>query len=67
LNPFLRGAPGPDGMSCIFYQSFWELVKDDLIDLFKDFYHGGLDLNRINFALMTFIPKENDARTTNKS
>jgi hypothetical protein len=54
-------------MSFIFYQSFWELVKDDLIDLFKDFYHGGLDLNIINFALITFIPKENDARTTNKS
>jgi hypothetical protein len=34
--------------------------------MFKDFSSGNLDLYRLNFALITIIPKEKDARTMNK-
>lgn len=54
---YAEGAPGPDGLAFIFYHKFWELVKDDLIALFKDFHEGSLDLSRLNFALVTLIPK----------
>jgi hypothetical protein len=57
-----NGAPGPDGISFRFYQKFWDLVKNDLLDLFSDFCHDKLDLYRLNFALITIIPKEKDAR-----
>jgi hypothetical protein len=34
--------------------------------MFKDFYVGKLDLYRLNFALLTLIPKELGARTMKK-
>jgi hypothetical protein len=50
-------------MACpSFLSKFWEVVKDDLFDLFRDFYQGGLDLYRIDFALITIIHKEKHAR-----
>jgi hypothetical protein len=60
------GAPGPNGISFMFYQHFWNVVKGDLIEMFDDFHKGRLDLYRLNFALVTIIPKEKDARTMNK-
>jgi hypothetical protein len=60
------GAPGPDGLSFMFYQKFLDLVKDDLLEMFKEFFHGRLDLYRPNFALIAIIPKEKDAWTMNK-
>jgi hypothetical protein len=37
-----------------------------MIDMFENFYSGKLDLYRLNFALITVIPKEKDARKMNK-
>jgi hypothetical protein len=50
----------------MFYQSFWENIKGGLIEMFEDFYKGELDIYRLNFALITIIPKENEARTIKK-
>lgn len=36
------------------------------MDLFSDFYHDKLDLYRLNFALITIIQKEKDARVMSK-
>jgi hypothetical protein len=56
FESYLGGAPGPDGISFMFYQYFWEMIKDDLIEIFDDFHRGGLDIYRLNFALITIIP-----------
>jgi hypothetical protein len=37
-------APGPDGFQAEFYQIFWEIIKRDLMALFKDFYEDKLPL-----------------------
>jgi len=58
---YAEGAPGPDGLSFLFYQKFWNLIKADLIDMFNDFFKGDLDLSRLNFSLVTLIPKVGDA------
>lgn len=50
-----------DGLSFLFYQKFWNLIKNDLIAIFHDFYKGELDLSRLNFDLVTLIPKVGDA------
>jgi hypothetical protein len=42
------------------------VVKGDLMNMFEDFYNAKLDLYRLNFALITVIPKEKDVRTMNK-
>jgi hypothetical protein len=34
--------------------------------MFQDFYNGDLDLCRLNFALLTLIPKELGARNMTK-
>jgi hypothetical protein len=37
------------------------LIKADLMDLFFDFYDGKLDLFRLNFAMLTLVPKVDNA------
>jgi hypothetical protein len=37
-------APGPDDFSAEFYQVFWEIIKGDLMALFKGFHEGKLPL-----------------------
>jgi hypothetical protein len=58
FDSYSDGAPRPDGISFMFYQTFWELVKIDIMDMFKDFYEGKLDIYRLNFAVLSLIPKE---------
>jgi hypothetical protein len=60
------GAPGPNGISFMFYQHFWEEVKGDLTEMLEDFHKGNLDLYSLNFCLVTVIPKEKESRTMNK-
>jgi hypothetical protein len=37
-----------------------------LISFFEDWYEGNIDIFRLNFAIITLIPKENDAREMRK-
>jgi hypothetical protein len=67
FESFPDGALGPDGVSFTFYQHFWDVIKGDLLEMFDDFHNGRLDLYRPNFALVTIIHKEKDARTMNMS
>jgi hypothetical protein len=52
-----NSAPGPDGFPAEFFQDFWDLIHIDLWNLFKDFYDGVLDIKRLNFGLVTLLPK----------
>jgi hypothetical protein len=51
-------APGPDGFPPDFYQVFWDLIKDYLMALFKEFHRGSLSLNSLNFGTITLLPKK---------
>lgn len=66
FGSYSDGAPGPDGLPFMFFQVFWEVVKADIIKMFDAWFKDGLDLYRLNFAMITLIPKENEARTMNK-
>jgi hypothetical protein len=55
-------APGPDGFPSEFYQVFWNLIKNDLMDLFKEFHQGSLHLRRLNFGNIILLPKKEDAK-----
>jgi hypothetical protein len=66
FDSYSDGAPGPDGLPFFFYQHFWELIKKDLLRLFDEFYRGRLDIHRLNFAMLTLIPKEPEATSIRK-
>lgn len=63
---YAEGALGLDGVSFLFYQRFWDLIKNDLLAMFNDFHQGRLDLYRLNFSMITLIPKEEGARSMKK-
>jgi hypothetical protein len=50
-------AAGSDGFNAEFYQKKWELVKQDLFGLLKDFQKGELDIARLNYGIITLVPK----------
>jgi hypothetical protein len=54
-------APGPDGFPAEFYQTFWDTIKDDLLDLFSCLHAGHLELFRLNFGEIVLLPKVNEA------
>jgi hypothetical protein len=66
FGSYAEGALGPDGFSFLFYQHFWELVKDNFMAMVHDWNNKKLDLFRLSFSLLTLIPKETDAVTIQK-
>jgi hypothetical protein len=53
-------APGLDGLSAEFYQFFLDVIKDDLMALFKEFHNVILPLFKLNYGIITLLPKKND-------
>ena len=54
-------APGPDDIPVEFYQHCWEVVAQDLLCLFDWFHDGKLDVQRLNYGIITLLPKSTDA------
>jgi hypothetical protein len=53
-------AAGPDGIPIEFYQVCWEIMKSDIMAVFDDLYDHKIDIARINYGIITLIPKGND-------
>jgi hypothetical protein len=54
-------AAGPDSIPVEFYQACWLIIKKDIIQLFDDFHQGRVDISRINYGIITLLPKISDA------
>jgi hypothetical protein len=54
-------ASGPDGFPAEFYQTFWDTIKGDLLDLFGCLHAGQLELFHLNFGEIILLPKFNEA------
>ena len=66
LGSYAEGAPRPYGFPFLFYQTFWEDINDDFMNLVRRFEADNLNLDRINYAMITLIPKEQDAKDLKK-
>jgi hypothetical protein len=38
------------------YQNFWDIIKEYLIEMFNEWFHGNLDIYRLIFSMITLIP-----------
>jgi hypothetical protein len=54
-------SPGPDGFPTEFYQRFWNVIKGDLMAMFGHFQNGGFPLFKLNFGIITLLPKKENA------
>jgi hypothetical protein len=57
----INKAAGPDKIPIEFYQTCWEIVKYDIIQLFDEFFKGKIGISRINYGIITLLPKRSDA------
>jgi hypothetical protein len=53
--------PGPDHMPVELYQSYWEIIKEDIKDMIHEFWKHELDVNILNYGVITLILKIKDA------
>lgn len=50
-------APGPNGMSAIFYQFHWSTMKDELIAMVPHFFRTDFLLKQLNHTLIVLLAK----------
>ena len=58
-------APGPDGFNGLFLKICWPIIKYDFYDLIQEFWEGTVNLQSINDAFITLIPKNNAPKGPN--
>ncbi|KAM6554656.1 hypothetical protein CsatB_015418 [Cannabis sativa] len=58
-------APGPDGMSVLFYKHYWEAVGDDFCEAVSDFFVNGKMHKGINATNIVLIPKVQNPKRPN--
>jgi len=54
-------APGPDGFGAIFFQTYWEIIKQDVYKVVMQFFTTGWLLPNFNTNILLLIPKTNNA------
>jgi hypothetical protein len=57
VNLGLNKAPGPDGMTGLFYKSYWPIFKLFVIASVQSFFRGGFLLKEFNHSNIAPIPK----------
>ena len=51
-------APGPDGFTIAFWQKCWEIVKEDVLDMFKEFHEQNSFIRSLNHTFLVLLPKK---------
>lgn len=51
-------APGPDGFNFKFRQTFWGVIKYDIIEFFNDFHNHSSFVRSLNSIFLVMIPKK---------
>jgi hypothetical protein len=55
-------SPGPDGYIGIFFKTYWNIIKDDIMAALQQFYDmNQQDLHFLNQALVVLIPNKPNA------
>lgn len=54
-------APGPDSFPITFFQHIWDMLEDDLIGFFNEFYENGVLVRELGASFIVLIPKKHGA------
>ena len=54
-------ALGPDGFTVAFWQYCWEFVKEEVLEMFKEFHEQNVFLKSLNNTFLVLIPKKGGA------
>ena len=62
IHAYLMGmngdkAPGPDGFTVAFWQSCWDFVKEEIVDLFKEFFDEKSFAKSLNSTFLSSLRK----------
>ena len=52
-------APGPDGMSTMFYQKYWDIIGEDVNNIILNILNANASLADLNKTNIVLIPKTN--------
>ena len=55
-------APSPDGLTIAFWQSCWDIVRDDVMRMFQDFHETRKFVRSLNATFIVMIPKKGNAK-----
>jgi hypothetical protein len=50
-----------NGYGVVFFKKFWDQIKDEMKLMFSDFFEGKLDIKRLNYGVITLVPKNKEA------
>jgi hypothetical protein len=56
-------APGPNDFTVTFFKRLWPIIKDEVMRMMQDFNNNTLDLKRLNYGVITLVPKVKEANT----
>ncbi|GAU35456.1 hypothetical protein TSUD_364120 [Trifolium subterraneum] len=59
-------APGPDGFGAYFFQAYWEIIQNDVVNAVIQFFISGWILPNYNSNTIVLIPKIGSADTVEK-
>jgi hypothetical protein len=56
-----NSAPGPNGYGVVFFKKFWDIIKGIMGAMFSDLHNDTLDVKRLNYRVITLVPKLKEA------
>ena len=54
-------APSPDGFKVALYQECWDVIKEDLMKVFQEFYSSGIINQSTNATFIALVPKKSQS------
>jgi hypothetical protein len=58
-----ESAPGPNGFTVLFFKRFWKHIGKEIMGMVRDFNTCRMDLKRMNYGVITLVPKVKEANT----
>jgi hypothetical protein len=52
-----NSAPGPDGLTALFYQKYWDIIGPDIVNYILDILNNEGSISDINHTYISLIPK----------